>query len=66
MLLAVTVSAGLPSAAVAQTAYVTDNLRLGLHQAPDTSDRAFRTLDSVIAACSNSRVKRIPSRGQGT
>lgn len=36
----------LPSAAVAQTAYVTDNLRLGLHQAPDTSDRAFRTLDS--------------------
>jgi SH3 domain protein len=30
----------------AETAYVTDNLRLGLHRAEDTSDRAFRTLDS--------------------
>ncbi len=30
----------------AETAYVTDNLRLGLHQATDTSDRAFRTLES--------------------
>ncbi len=36
----------LQQAAVAQTAYVTDNLRLGLHRAADTSDRAFRTLDS--------------------
>ena len=36
----------LPLAAGAQTAYVTDTLRLGLHQAADTSDRAFRTLDS--------------------
>lgn len=36
----------LPLAAVAQTAYVTDNLRLGLHTAEDTSDRAFRYLDS--------------------
>lgn len=36
----------LPFVAMAETAYVTDNLRLGLHQAPDTSDRAFRTLDS--------------------
>lgn len=34
------------SVAMAETAYVTDNLRLGLHQAPDTSDRAFRTLES--------------------
>lgn len=33
-------------AANAQTAYVTDNLRLGLHNAADTSDRAFRTLES--------------------
>lgn len=32
--------------AQAQTAYVTDHLRLGLHQAADTSDRAFRTLES--------------------
>ncbi len=36
----------LPFAALAETAYVTDNLRLGLHQATDTSDRAFRTLES--------------------
>lgn len=35
-----------PSAAPAETAYVTDQLRLGLHQAADTSDRAFRTLQS--------------------
>jgi SH3 domain protein len=33
-------------AALAETAYVTDNLRLGLHQAQNTSDRAFRTLES--------------------
>jgi len=32
--------------ASAETAYVTDNLRLGMHQTQDTSDRAFRTLDS--------------------
>jgi SH3 domain protein len=36
----------LPLAALAETAYITDNLRLGLHQAADTSDRAFRTLES--------------------
>jgi SH3 domain protein len=36
----------LPIAAAAETAYVTDNLRLGLHAAEDTSDRAFRFLDS--------------------
>ncbi len=36
----------LPQVILAETAYVTDNLRLGIHQAPDTSDRAFRTLDS--------------------
>ncbi len=35
-----------PLLAAAQTAYVTDNLRLGLHQAEDTSDRAFRMLES--------------------
>lgn len=32
--------------AAAETAYVTDILRLGLHQAENTSDRAFRTLIS--------------------
>lgn len=36
----------MPQLVLAETAYVTDNLRLGLHQAADTSDRAFRTLDS--------------------
>lgn len=35
-----------PVFALAETAYVTDNLRLGLHRAEDTSDRSFRTLDS--------------------
>lgn len=34
----------LPAAANAQTAYVTDQLRLGFHRAPDTSDRPFRML----------------------
>ena len=32
--------------AAAQTAYVTDELRLGLHRAEDTSDRAFKVLVS--------------------
>ncbi len=36
----------LPLVAFAETAYVTDNLRLGIHQAEDTSDRAFRVLES--------------------
>ena len=36
----------LPVAAFAETAYVTDTLRLGLHQAADTSDRPFRNLES--------------------
>ncbi len=36
----------LPLVVAAQTAYVTDTLQLGLHQAADTSDRPFRNLDS--------------------
>lgn len=40
------VLAVLPFAAAAETMYVTDNLRLGLHRAADTSDRAFRMLES--------------------
>jgi SH3 domain protein len=36
----------LPLSAIAETAYVTDQLRLGLHRAEDTSDRSFRTLES--------------------
>ena len=34
------------SASVAETAYVTDMLRLGVHAAADTSDRAFVNLES--------------------
>lgn len=45
-ILGILLLAVLPLAARADTAYVTDNLRLGLHRAADTSDRAFRTLDS--------------------
>jgi SH3 domain protein len=46
MRLIIGVLALLPLMAAAETAYVTDNLRLGLHQAENTSDRAFRFLDS--------------------
>ena len=46
MRLVIGVLALLPMVAAAETAYITDNLRLGLHQAADTSDRAFRMLDS--------------------
>ncbi|MDH3303862.1 MAG: TIGR04211 family SH3 domain-containing protein [Gammaproteobacteria bacterium] len=46
MRLVIGVFALLPMVAAAETAYITDNLRLGLHQAPDTSDRAFRMLES--------------------
>ena len=35
-----------PFLAAAETGYVTDRLVLGLHQASDTSDRAFRSLES--------------------
>jgi SH3 domain protein len=44
--IAVLLLAAMPGVSLAQTAYVTDILRLGLHQAEDTSDRAFRTLQS--------------------
>ncbi len=46
MRLVIGVIALLPMMAAAETAYITDNLRLGLHQAEDTSDRAFRMLES--------------------
>ena len=36
----------LPILAAAETGYVTDRLMLGLHQAADTSDRPFRSLES--------------------
>ena len=37
------------TAAAAETAYVTDSLRLGLHSAPDTSGRPFENLISGAA-----------------
>lgn len=60
----------LPLLAGAQTAYVTDNLRLGLHQAADTSDRAFRSLDSgqeleVLSRDRNYAHVRLPDGVQG-
>ncbi len=56
--------------ALAQTVYVTDNLRLGLHQAADTSDRAFRMLESgqelrVIERDRNYAQVRLPDGTQG-
>jgi SH3 domain protein len=36
----------LPMSVAAETGYVTDRLMLGLHQAADTSDRPFRSLES--------------------
>jgi SH3 domain protein len=60
----------LPFAALAETAYVTDNLRLGLHQAEDTSDRAFRTLESgqeleIVSRNRNYASIRLPDGVQG-
>ena len=60
----------LPLLAGADTAYVTDNLRLGLHQAADTSDRAFRSLDSgqqleVLSRDRNYAHVRLPDGVQG-
>jgi len=46
MRIAIGMLALLPLAVAAETAYVTDTLQLGLHQAADTSDRPFRSLDS--------------------
>jgi SH3 domain protein len=59
-----------PLSAVADTAYVTDNLRLGLHQAPDTSDRAFRFLESgqameVLTRDRNYANVRLPDNTEG-
>lgn len=60
----------LPLMAVADTAYVTDNLRLGLHQAEDTSDRPFRTLESgqpmeVLLRAGNYANVRLPDGTEG-
>lgn len=60
----------LPFVAAAETAYVTDSLRLGLHAAEDTSDRAFRFLDSgqameVLSRDRNYANVRLPDGTEG-
>jgi SH3 domain protein len=60
----------LPVLAVAETAYVTDSLRLGLHAAEDTSDRAFRYLESgqameVLSRNRNYASVRLPDGAEG-
>ena len=59
-----------PVQAQSEIGYVTDNLRLGLHQAPDTSDRAFRTLESgqsleIISRNRNYANVRLPDGVEG-
>ena len=70
MRLLIGVLALLPMVAAAETAYITDNLRLGLHRAPDTSDRAFRMLDSgqaleIISRDRNYANVKLPDGAQG-
>ncbi|MEO0579640.1 MAG: TIGR04211 family SH3 domain-containing protein, partial [Pseudomonadota bacterium] len=64
------VLAALPAAAQETTYYVTDRLRLGLHNAEDTSDRPFRVLDSgqamvVVARNGNYAQVRLPDGTEG-
>ena len=59
-----------PLLAAAETAYVTDNLRLGLHNAEDTSDRAFRILESgqpmeILIRAGNYANVRLPDGTEG-
>lgn len=70
MRLIIGVLALLPLVAAADTAYVTDNLRLGLHEAEDTSDRAFRVLESgqpmeVLLRAGNYANVRLPDGTEG-
>jgi SH3 domain protein len=70
MRLIIGVLALLPLMAVADTAYVTDNLRLGLHAAEDTNDRAFRMLESgqpmeVLLRTGNYANVRLPDGTEG-
>lgn len=60
----------LPMTSLAETAYVTDNLRLGFHQMPDTSDRAGRYLDSgqameILTRDRNYANVRLPDGAEG-
>ena len=70
MRLIIGVLALLPIVAAAETAYVTDNLKLGLYEAEDTSGRAFRTLDSgqsmeVLIRAVNYANVRLPDGTEG-
>jgi SH3 domain protein len=70
MRLVIGILALLPMAAAAETMYITDNLRLGLHQAEDTSGRAFRMLESgqaleIISRTRNYANVRLPDGAQG-
>ena len=70
MRLIIGVFALLPIVAAAETAYVTDNLKLGLYEAEDTSGRAFRTLDSgqsmeVLIRAVNYANVRLPDGTEG-
>ena len=59
-----------PLIVVAETGYVTDKLILGLHQAEDTSDRAFRSLESgqaveILSRDRNYAHVQLPDGAQG-
>jgi len=70
MRLMIGVLALLPMLAAAETAYVTDVLKLGLYEAEDTSGRAFRTLDSgqsmeILIRTNNYANVRLPDGTEG-
>lgn len=59
-----------PLIVAAETGYVTDKLILGLHQAEDTSDRAFRSLESgqaveILSRDRNYAHVQLPDGAQG-
>lgn len=58
ILVAAMLFAGALPGASAQTAYVTDVLRLGLHRAQDTSDRAF---ESLVSGAELEVLERVPN-----
>lgn len=69
-LIAVLLLCLLSGLSAAETAYVTDQLRLGLHRAEDTSDRAFRMLESgqameILSRTTNYARVRLPDGGEG-
>ena len=60
----------LPLAAAAETAYVTDNLRLGLYENESTTGRAFRSMDSgqemeILVRGTNTANVRLPDGTTG-